>query len=108
MDNKVVVNTTDSEIAVMWDGMTIYFKPGQKKLFAEGVAVGIVNDAKGLEIEVEDAPEVVETEEEVEAEVAPEAVAEDEYTATETKSGQTQYRKNGRIIKKAEYEAAQK
>lgn len=36
---------------------------------------------------------------------APTVEPQDEYTATETAKGTTQYRKNGKLISKAEYEA---
>ena len=36
---------------------------------------------------------------------SPSVEPQDEYTATETANGNTQYRKNGKLISKAEYEA---
>ena len=94
-----VQNTTEEEIAVMWNGQQVYFKPNKKKVFEEGVAKGIILEGKGLELVDDNKPEVVE---EV-AETITESSA-DKYTEAETKRG-IQYRKNGKIISKAEYEA---
>ena len=70
MEQLEVQNITDNEVAVMFDGMQVYFKPGQKKAFAEGVARGIANEASALslveDIEVAEEAKVV-SEEPVEA-----------------------------------------
>jgi len=100
MEQLEVQNTTEDEVQVMWDGQQIYFKPGQKKAFTEGVARGIANEAKGLELVGEkEVSEPVEV-----AESPAEAIVEDNFTETVTKKGSVQYRKNGKMISKADYE----
>lgn len=114
MDQNIVVNKTEEKVSVMWDGIQIYFRPGQKKLFSSGVATSIVNDAEGLEIEEENSePHFVEGTDVEEKEpvkiVEPPKVVEppkDVYTITTTKAGVKQYRENGKIISKAAYMAA--
>lgn len=69
MDQKIVVNTTGVEIVAYFDGQNIYFKPGQKKSFAEGIAAEIIRENDGLKIE----SDVVEAPEEVAPEVAEKA-----------------------------------
>ena len=99
MDQKEVKNITDSEVQVMFDGQQIYFEPGQSKAFTEGVALGIANENQGLEV-VSDKVDIVK--EEVVSEEPVEAS--NEYSAKENKKGVVQYRKNGKLISKEEYE----
>ena len=96
MDQKEVKNITESEVQVMFDGAQIYFEPGQSKAFTEGVALGIANEAKGLEVVSDKVSEVEVVEEVVEVS--------DEYSAKENKKGVLQYRKSGKLISKEEYE----
>jgi len=67
---KDVVNVSDGEITAYFDGQNIYFKAGQKKQFADGVADEIVRETQGLVFE----EDVVEVAEKVES--APEVVVE--------------------------------
>ena len=67
---KDVVNVSDGEITAYFDGRSIYFKAGQKKQFADGVADEIVRETQGLVFE----EDVVEVAEKVES--APEVVVE--------------------------------
>ena len=67
---KDVVNVSDGEITAYFDGLNIYFKAGQKKQFADGVADEIVRETQGLVFE----EDVVEVAEKVES--APEVVVE--------------------------------
>ena len=106
MNQMEVQNVTAEEIAVMWDGQQVYFRPGQKKAFAEGVARGISEEADGLELVEE--KKVVEVDkldespvkEPVEANSKPVVSEKDNYTETVTKKGIVQYRKNGKIIRR--------
>lgn len=97
----IVKNVTDAEICVMWNGANIYFGAGQKKLFTDEIGSHIVNESKGLEIEDENA--INEVKEVKEVEVIEEV--KDVFSTRETKNGITQYLKNGKMIKKAEYDA---
>ena len=97
-----VVNTTSEDIAVMFDGQQVYFKPEQKKAFEEGVALGIASESKSLEVVDDSKPEEVEKPLEVTTEPSPDT--EDVYKKVDGKRG-IQYRKNGKIISKKEYEA---
>ena len=96
-----VVNITSEEIAVMFDGQQVYFKPEQKKAFEEGVALGIASESKSLEVVDDSKPEEKPLEATTEA---PTEEKKDVYTESDTKRG-IQYRKNGKIISKKEYEA---
>jgi len=64
MEQAIVENTSAVEVAVMFDGFQIYFKPGQKKVFSKGVALHISNESEFLSLVVEE--EAKEVEEEVE------------------------------------------
>jgi hypothetical protein len=97
---KTVVNTNVEKVETYFDGKNIIFGAGQKKFFEDGIASEIVRENEGLVFE-EDVP-VAEV-----AEEAPEAPVEakgDVYKETTTKKGIVQYRKNGKIISKEEYE----
>ena len=98
-----VVNTTSEDIAVMFDGQQVYFKPEQKKAFEEGVALGIASESKSLEVVDDSKPEEVEKPLEATTEPSQEE-KKDVYTESDTKRG-IQYRKNGKIISKVDYEA---
>ena len=97
----IVKNPTSNEVAVMFDGMHVYFKPNQKKMFEDNIGQTIIDDSgKVLVEETEEDEKVVKP---VESKVV-ESTSEDVFTEKITKKG-TQYRKNGKLISKEDYDA---
>ena len=101
MEQGIVKNESSEEVAVMWDGMQVYFRPGQQRVFSIGVARGISNESDDLSL-VEEEKEVIVAKVEGDETKKSEGP---KFTTRTTKKGIVQYLKDGKICSKDEYEA---
>jgi acylphosphatase len=102
MEQGIVKNTSDADVEVMWDGMQVFFRAGQQRVFPIGIARGIVNESEALSI-VEEEKEVKVSR--VDDEKPAEKNVEPNFTTRTTKKGIVQYLKDGKICSKDDYEA---
>jgi len=83
---KEVKNTSGIEVQVQFDGMQIYFQPGEVKSFNEGPAAEIVREGTGLEFVSEIVEAVVE---EVAPKVKKEKIVKEEVVKVEEEPKET-------------------
>jgi hypothetical protein len=107
--DQTVINNTNEDLSVMWDGMQNYFRSGQQRVFPSGIADSLVIESKGSLKFKTDEVETPKVEAKVEIKTEPAievpVVSKDVYTMITTKTGGKQYRMNGKIISKVAYDA---
>lgn len=92
MEQRIVKNTSEYKINVMWDGMNHEFEPGEEKMFDPQIAEAIAGEDEGLEL-------VGATKE------AATKIVQDKWTERINSKGRREYRHNGQLVSKETWDA---